>query len=173
MKIKIIALLGIMLSFVGTYAQEKLAQNTIIGVLNGNQSQVVQLAEAFPEDKYDWRPADGVYSVREALLHVAGANYFLMTKMGCAPPEDVDMMNLSAITGKENVIRALKASNAFVLEMIPLIEDSKLSEEVDFGFMKMNTMGGLLAVMEHNGEHKGQLIAYARTNGIAPPWSVQ
>jgi len=46
-----------------------------------------------------------------------------------------------------------------------------LNEEVDFGFAKMNKMGGLLAMMEHNGEHKGQLIAYARSNGVVPPWS--
>ena len=38
-------------------------------------------------------------------------------------------------------------------------------------FMKSNKLGGLLAIMEHNGEHKGQLIAYARTNGVVPPWS--
>ncbi len=152
-------------------AQDQLAQSTIQGVLAGNQDQVVQLAEAFSEDQYDWRPMEGVNSVREALLHVAGANYFLASKMGFPPPEDVDMMGLSAITGKENVIAALKKSNEFVLGKITEVENAKLSEEVDFGFTKMNVLGGLLVVMEHNGEHKGQLIAYARSNGVVPPWS--
>lgn len=173
MKTKILIVIGFVLAFNFSQAQDNLTQNTIVSILTGNQSQVIQLAEAFPEDKYDWRPADGVYSVREALLHVAGANYFLITKMGFAPPEDLDMMGLSSITGKDNVIRALKASNSFVLEKIPLVATERLNEEVDFGFMKMNVLGGLLAVMEHNGEHKGQLIAYARSNGITPPWSLQ
>ena len=129
------------------------------------------MAEAFSEDQYDWRPTEGVNSVREALLHIAGGNYFLASKMGFAPPEDVDMMKLGEITGKENVIATLKKSNAFVLEKIMEVETEKLSEEVDFGFAKMNMLGGLLALMEHNGEHKGQLIAYARSNGVTPPWS--
>ncbi|CAM4337536.1 DinB family protein [Zobellia nedashkovskayae] len=154
-----------------TFAQEKLTQNTIQGVLQGNQGQVVALAEAFSEEQYDWRPTEGVNSVAEALLHVAGGNYYLASKMGFAPPEGVDVMNLSKITGKENIIAALKQSNEFVLEKVVLVEDDQFAEEVDFGFAKMNMLGGLLAIMEHNGEHKGQLIAYARSNGVTPPWS--
>lgn len=154
-----------------TYAQDNLTQSTIQGVLAGNQSQVVQLAEAFSEEQYDWRPMEGVNSVREALLHVAGANYYLASKMGFPPPEDVDVMGLGKITGKENVIAALKQSNAFVLEKVAMVKSDQFNEEVDFGFAKMNKLGGLLAVMEHNGEHKGQLIAYARSNGVVPPWS--
>lgn len=154
-----------------TYAQDNLAQSTIQGVLASNQGQVIQLAEAFSEEQYDWRPMEGVNSVREALLHVAGGNYFLASKMGFAPPEDVDMMKLGEITGKENVIATLKKSNEFVLEKIMQVESAALTEEVDFGFAKMNKLGGLLAMMEHNGEHKGQLIAYARSNNVVPPWS--
>ncbi|MFX0557380.1 DinB family protein [Maribacter sp. CXY002] len=154
-----------------TYAQEKLTQGTIKGVLTGNQAQVIQLAEAFSEDQYSWRPSEGVNSVGEALLHVAGANYFLASKLGFPPPEDVDMMTIGKITGKDNIIAALKKSNEFVLDKITMIEDEKLNDEVDFGFAKMNKLSGLLIIMEHNGEHKGQLIAYARSNGVVPPWS--
>ncbi len=154
-----------------TYAQDKLAQSTIQAVLTGNQSQVIQLAEAFSEEQYDWRPSEGVNSVGDALLHVAGGNYFLASKLGFPPPADVDMMSLGKITGKENIIAALKKSNAFVLEAILMVSNEELNEEVDFGFAKMNKLGGLLAIMEHNGEHKGQLIAYARSNDVVPPWS--
>lgn len=162
---------GLLFTGLFIHAQEELAQNTIKAVLSGNQAQVIQLAEAFPEDTYDWRPTEGVNSVGEALLHVAGANYFLASKLGFAPPEDLDVMALGKITGKENIIAAVKKSNEFVLEIIGMVEDGNLNEEVDFGFMKMNKLGGLLAIMEHNGEHKGQLIAYARSNGVVPPWS--
>ncbi|WP_238474602.1 DinB family protein [Maribacter algarum] len=171
MKMKFLLMSILTLSFYGMQAQDNLAQTTIQAVLTGNQAQVIQLAEAFSEEQYDWRPMEGVNSVGEALLHVAGGNYFLASKMGFAPPEDVDMMNLGKITGKENIIAALKKSNAFVLEKIVEVETAALNEEVDFGFAKMNKLGGLLAMMEHNGEHKGQLIAYARSNGVVPPWS--
>ncbi len=168
---KKLLLIAVLLSGCLMHAQEDLTQNTIKVVLTGNQSQVIQLAEAFPEDTYDWRPAEGVNSVREALLHIAGANYYLASKMGFAPPEDVDMMSIGKIQGKDNIIATLKKSNEFVLEKITMVADGELNQEVDFGFMKMNKLGGLLAIMEHNGEHKGQLIAYARSNGVVPPWS--
>lgn len=159
------------LSFYSMNAQDNLAQSTVQAVLTGNQAQVIQLAEAFSEEQYDWRPTEGVSSVGEALMHVAGGNYYLASKMGFPPPEDVDMMKLGEIKGKENIIAALKKSNEFVLAKIMDVETSSLADEVDFGFAKMNKLGGLLAIMEHNGEHKGQLIAYARSNGVVPPWS--
>ena len=170
MKKRVVSVLMVMAAGF-TFAQENLTQATVQGVLQGNQAQVIQLAEAFSEEQYDWRPAEGVNSVGEALMHVAGGNYFLASKMGFAPPEDVDLMKLGEIKGKENIIAALKKSNEFVLEKIMLVDNASLAEEVDFGFAKMNKLGGLLAIMEHNGEHKGQLIAYARSNGVVPPWS--
>lgn len=154
-----------------TFGQDNLTPSTIQGVLQGNQAQVVALAEAFSEEQYNWRPMEGVNSVGEALLHVASGNYFMASKLGFAPPEDVDIMKLGQITGKENIIAALKKSNDFVLEKVGLVESDQLDEEVDLGFMKANKLTGLLIIMEHNGEHKGQLIAYARSNGVVPPWS--
>ncbi len=168
---RFLATLLMFMSVFALNAQDNIVQSTIQGTLTYNQGQVVSLAEAFSESQYSWRPTEGVNSVGEALLHIAGGNYYLASKMGFAPPEDVDMMNLGKIEGKENIIAALKKSNTFVLEKILLVESSKFSDEIDFGKAKMSTLSGLLAIMEHNGEHKGQLIAYARSNGVTPPWS--
>lgn len=161
-----------LLSF-AEYAQEDMTvQKSVQGVVAQVQSQLVQLAEAFDESQYDWRPSEGVRSVREAILHTAAANYFLASKMGYATPEDVDWMNMeSAVKGKENVIAALKASNEFILAKFTEETAANFGEEVDFGFMKLNRLSGLLIVLDHNAEHKGQLIAYARSNDVTPPWS--
>ncbi|WP_149277364.1 DinB family protein [Pareuzebyella sediminis] len=153
------------------YGQDDIVQNSIKGMLTYNQGQVVSLAEAFTPEQYNWRPAEGVRSTGESLLHIAGANYYLASKMGFPPPEDVDMMNIEKIQGKENILAALKKSNEFVLDKIGKVESGKFGEEVDFGFGKFNRLSGLLIFLEHNGEHKGQLIAYARSNGVTPPWS--
>lgn len=171
MKMKFFLTALLTLTLFGAQAQHNLAQVSIQGVLADNQDKLIQLAEAFSEEQYDWRPSEGVASVGEALLHVAGANYYLASKLGFAPPEDVALMNFGEITGKDNIIAAVKKANEFVLKKIIMIETATLSEEVDFGFAKMNKLRGLLAIMEHNGEHKGQLIAYARSNGVTPPWS--
>jgi len=168
---KLLLLLALVCYGTMTAQEDMLVQVTIKTVLAQNQDQVIQLAEAFSEDQYDWRPMEGVNSVGEALTHIAGANYYLAMKMGFPPPEDVDMMKIGQITGKENIIAAVKKSNEFVLDKVTKVESGKFADEVDFGFAKMNMLGGLLAMMEHNGEHKGQLIAYARSNGVVPPWS--
>ena len=163
-----------LLSYMGIAQEDMTVQKSVQGMLGFVQGQVIQLAEAFDEAQYDWRPSEGVRSVRESLLHVAASNYFLASKMGYPPPEDVDFMGMEAnITGKENVISALKTSNAFIMDVISKEEATKFGEEVDFGFAKMNRLSGLLVVLDHNGEHKGQLIAYARSNGVVPPWSQQ
>jgi len=168
---KLLFLVALMSIATLTAQEDMLVQGTIKAVLSQNQGQVIQLAEAFSDDQYNWRPMEGVNSVGEALTHIAAANYYLAMKMGFPPPEGVDMMKMNEITGKENIIAAVKQSNEFVLEKVTLVETGKFGEEVDFGFAKMNMLGGLLAMMEHNGEHKGQLIAYARSNGVVPPWS--
>lgn len=153
------------------YAQEDMVQNSIKGMLSFNQGQVTSLAETFTEEQYDWRPSEGVRSTGESILHVAGSNYYLASKLGFPPPADVDMMNIEKIKGKDNILAALKKSNEFILEKVGMVESDKFGEEVDFGFGKFNRLSGLLIILEHNGEHKGQLIAYARSNGVTPPWS--
>ena len=159
-----------LLSFFVT-AQDQVVQSNLKGMVSYNQKQIASLAEAFSEDQYDWRPADGVRSVREAILHVAGTNYYIASKLGFPPPEDVDVMAIGQITGKENVINALNKSFDFVIDKLDKISSDDFGKEVDLGFAKMSTISSMLLVLDHCGEHKGQLIAYARSNGVVPPWS--
>lgn len=152
-------------------AQDQIVQSNIKEMVSYNQGQIAQLADAFSEDQYYWRPAEGVRSVREAILHLASANYFLASGLGFATPEDVDMQAIEQITGKENVIAALNKSYEFVLDKLGQIPSEDFGKEVDMGFAKMSTFSAMLVVLDHSGEHKGQLIAYARSNGVVPPWS--
>ncbi|MCB0687778.1 MAG: DinB family protein [Saprospiraceae bacterium] len=152
-------------------AQDDVAQTGVEGMFAYASGQVEALAEAIPEDKYDWSPAEGVRSVKDAILHVASANYFFMTKLGFELPEGVDMMSLGKTEKKDDVVKILKESNTFVKEKIPMVTTASLGEKVEMPFGDFNRMSTLLLIMEHTGEHKGQLIAYARANGITPPWS--
>jgi len=152
-------------------AQDQLVQNTVNGMLGYNQGQIASLAAEFSEDQYDWRPAEGVRSVREVILHLASANYFIASGMGIAIPEDINMEAIEQITGKEDVIAALNKSYEFIMDKIGHVPTSDFEKEVDLGFMKTSTLNAILIILDHSGEHKGQLIAYARTNGVVPPWS--
>ena len=153
------------------FSQEDLTQKSITGMLEMVQGQIVALTEAFDEEQLAWRPAEGIRSTGETVMHVAAANYYLAMKLGYPPPEGIDIMKMETITEKDAILKAFNTSAAFVKEKIMEVDPATLGEEVDLGFSKMNRLSALLVVLEHSGEHKGQLIAYARSNGVAPPWS--
>ncbi|NND04966.1 MAG: DinB family protein [Saprospiraceae bacterium] len=152
-------------------AQADLAQSSIKGMFSRNADQITSLGDAFSEEQYNWRPAEGIRSVGESLIHVAKANYFFLMKMGFELPEGIDMMGMDGITGKANIMEAVSKSFDFTKEKITMVETDQLGDSVEMPFGEFNKMSTLLLVLEHSGEHKGQLIAYARSSGIAPPWS--
>ena len=116
-------------------------------------------------------PAEGIRSVSEASLHTAQANYFLGSKLGFIPPEDVDLMSMEKITGKDKVIETLNKSFVFVFYKLGQIYPDDYGKEVDLGFAKLNTLATMMVVLDHTGEYKGQLIAYARSICVTPSWS--
>lgn len=148
-------------------------QEASVGFISYAEMRALALADKFSEEQYDWRPAEGVRSVREVLLHLAAANYFFMLASGFELPEGVNPMEMETnITGKKNVMNAVKDSYAYIKEKVMEIEDNALGDEVKFPFPgEHNKLTAILLGVDHNGEHVGQLIAYARMNGITPPWS--
>lgn len=135
--------------------------------------RIVQLAEAFPADKYGWRPAEGVRSVSEAVMHVADANFALAAALGVTPPEGLDLegQELEQITDRERVLEILETSIDHAERALAAAEGTDLNRTVHvFGF-DMPAARVLVILDTHAHEHLGQLIAYARSNGITPPWS--
>ena len=134
--------------------------------------KIVQLADAFPEDKYDWRPSEGVRSVKEAVMHVASANYFFGSMLGASVPEGINPRELeSSIESKEEAVKVLKQSIDFAHKAVDKLSAASLDEEIDLFGDKAPRLRLVLVVGEHANEHLGQLIAYARSTGVTPPWS--
>ena len=135
--------------------------------------KLLQLAEAIPADKYTWRPQPGVRSVSEVLLHAAGGNYFIPTFFGGAVPEGVDLKTLeSSTTDKAKVIEVLQASIAHTRTAVTALADADLEKTGKFfGGREVTYRAMIVSAAEHGHEHLGQLIAYARMNGVTPPWS--
>lgn len=148
-------------------------QSDFAGMIEFNSGRVLSLAEAIPAETYDWQPSEGVRTVGQSMMHIASANYFFGMKMGAAPPEGVDVMALEqSVTGKENVMEALKNSYAYVVDAGKGVMDDNFLDEIEFpNGMKFNKRTAMLIAMSHCGEHMGQLVAYARMNDITPPWS--
>ena len=72
--------------------------------------QLIALAEATPADKFGWRPAEGVRSTSEVYMHIAYANFLLLSQTGPKMPEDFKREMLTSVTSKPEVISWLKRS---------------------------------------------------------------
>jgi len=147
-------------------------QSDLAAMVQANSEKVIGLAEAIPEDHYDWSPAEGVRDVKGVIFHIAGANYFFPTLVGVDMPAGIDPRNMgSTINGKEATIEALKKSYTHMINAIKSIPDERLNETKDIFGQQMTVRAALLVAFGHCEEHMGQLVAYARSNNVTPPWS--
>ncbi|MDE2730448.1 MAG: DinB family protein [Bacteroidota bacterium] len=140
----------------------------LVSDFDGSSSKINQLAEAIPAELYDWRPSEGVRSVSEALMHVVLANYYFSTALGHSAPEE---MPEESLADKDAIKAHLMASQDLVREAINMHTSSDLAETMPMFGQEMSRYGVLMIVTGHSHEHLGQMIAYARSNNIAPPWS--
>ena len=139
--------------------------NTIEGKFN-------QLANAMTWEQYAWRPGKGVRSMCEVLLHIAGDSYLLGEPLGPKTPANINMKTIeNCPDSKEKVAATMKAGFAFIRDAAIATPDGDAEANVDFFGTKITKRALLLAIVEHAGEHLGQSIAYARMNGVVPPWS--
>ena len=136
--------------------------------LDDVQEKILDLAESVPAEKYSWRPGPDVRSTSEVFMHIAGGNYFLATFLGMDPPKmngDIEKV----ITKKADVIAELKRSFEHLRNAANAITD--LEKPVKMFGTQTTYRGVLVTVLSHLHEHLGQSVAYARINGIVPPWS--
>ena len=137
--------------------------------------KIMALANAIPEDKYSWRPAPGVRSVSEAFMHVASEWFvYVPASVGGKPPADFGVPRevipkMEKITAKQDVIEQLTKGWAYAKGQLAAAEPATLTGKLEtwkvpFGDAAFGMSGDL-----H--EHLGQLISYARSVGVKPPWS--
>ena len=137
---------------------------------NHSSRQILQLAEATPAEKFEWRPAPGVRSVSEVYMHIAMGNYLLLNQAG-AKLENAPKMTQTTekdVKDKAAVIGWMKDSFDAVRATYPKAE---LQKPAKFFGQDSKVENIYTRILVHNHEHMGQSIAYARMNGIVPPWS--
>ncbi|WP_284350144.1 DinB family protein [Roseisolibacter agri] len=145
----------------------------LIAQLADAESKLVQLAEAMPQDKYAWRPGPGVRSVSEVFMHMVGANYLIPPFAGVPRAQGLTLTQDSerTVTDKAAVVDHLKKSFAYAKQAMMDVPDADMDAAVQL-FGQPSTKRGVLVLMAtHAHEHLGQAIAYARANGVRPPWS--
>jgi hypothetical protein len=146
--------------------------------VNEVQKKMIDLAKVIPEPAYSWRPTTA-RSIGEALLHVAADNYLIPIMMGKPAPastgitadyKTAETYEKRKLT-KDQIIAELDASFKHLHEAMGLTTDANLNENIKFFGMDWTRQRAMLGTVMHLHEHLGQMIAYARSNSVAPPWS--
>ena len=175
----IVAALGLMLASAPAQAQDlneesaaamKAAFMADIEVMRG---KFLGLAEAFPAETYTWRPMEGVRSVSEVLMLIASEGYGFVPMALGAPTamSRQESQALNAITDKAEVIDHLTRGFDYAREQLEALDPATITSARNLFGQERTTPAIMFFVGGDMHEHLGQLIAYARTNRIVPPWS--
>ena len=145
-----------------------------LGQFNASARKIVSLAQAMPEDTYAWRPGEGVASVSEVYMHIARYNLMYPDEnLGVAPrvPSSEYGEWEAAVTTKADAVRILSESVEWVRTVVDGMSDADLEATTVLYGRNVQKWSVLLQLITHMNEHLGQSIAYARMNGVTPPWS--
>jgi uncharacterized damage-inducible protein DinB len=142
-------------------------------------SKLMALANAIPAEKYSWRPAQGVRSISEVFMHVAGEWYhWAPSSVGAKDPAGFPSMRdslmtklqgLEKITSKADVIAELTKSWTHCKTQIAAVDAAQLTGNYKPWGLTLDAAAFAMAGDLH--EHLGQMIAYSRSVGVKPPWS--
>jgi uncharacterized damage-inducible protein DinB len=166
------------LFFLSLIAPRSFAQDPLDGLWQGYDGewrhvsqQLIALAEATPEKNFAWRPAPGVRSTSEVYMHIAIANFGLLSIAGAKIPPDLKPDAEKTVTSKAEVIDWLKRSLEAVKQARAAVTPADLARKVRIDGRDATVGGMYLRIIIHDNEHMGQLVAYARMTGVVPPWS--
>ena len=144
------------------------------GQFGGSSRKLVALARAMPASTYEWSPGEGVASVARVFMHIARYNYMyphenLGRESPVSPTEYARWED--EVTEKDEVVAILEASMDYVRDVAGSMSSNDLDEATMLYGRSVGEWAVLLQLVTHMNEHLGQSIAYARMNGVVPPWS--
>ena len=138
----------------------------------GSAQKVEQLSMAVPAELYTWSPGEGVMSIARVYAHIARYNYmYLDEQLGIKAPAGVAWQDFESITDKAQIVELLAESIAHVKSAAIQLGERDLMEKTRLYGRDVPGWAVLSQLIAHMNEHVGQSIAYARMNGIVPPWS--
>jgi uncharacterized damage-inducible protein DinB len=174
------AALLVSVASVATAQEHKTVMADLLFDVTQAEEKIMGLARAMPEESYSWRPGEGVRSVGEVFQHVAADNYLLPALQGIAAPAETGIKPDDYQTAvayetreidREAIIADLETSFAHLKQAMSDVPGSKLGDELSVFGQTFTARQLWVLTVTHLHEHLGQSIAYARTNGVKPPWS--
>lgn len=163
-------------------ASGDIAGKSMDGVLSIYEKDIVGAAEAMPADKFDFAPSQADFKAKvdystpkpvmtfaQEVRHLAQANYNFYSVGGMKPDRDVKA--ISKLTGRDEIIQALKDSFAFAHKACSSMTATSGFEEVELFGSKSTRAASYAFGLAHMGDHYGQMVEYLRMNAIVPPAS--
>lgn len=138
------------------------------------QKKFVDLANAIPADKFTWRPSEDSRSFAEVFLHVAGERYQILALGGATPPAGFDGKTFEkSATDKARIVDDLNQTWEFAQKTINAMSNADFAKLLPKLGPQANAGDVVYILVADAHEHLGQLVAYARENGIVPPWTAE
>jgi uncharacterized damage-inducible protein DinB len=142
--------------------------------LEGVNKKCVALAEALPADKITWRPSSDARSFAEVFLHVAGERYGFLGMLGATAPAGFKAGQFDkSTTDRAQIVEALNQSWDFTSKEINGMTNADFAKLLPKLGPQANEGDVVYLLVADAHEHLGQLVAYARQNGVVPPWTVE
>jgi len=134
---------------------------------NRLHKQTARALAAAPDDKLDWRPAEGMFTLRELVRHIPEAESAIVRTAlaGTMQKGDLDLSSASV----EEIVSAYKDSHARLAAEVVKLTREQLNEDIEAFGRKMHRIVLLWGLTEHEIHHRGQLYTYYRLAGIEPP----
>jgi uncharacterized damage-inducible protein DinB len=138
------------------------------------QKKFLDLAKAVPAEKLTWRPSADSRSFAEVLLHVAGERYGILSLMGAELPAGLDRKGFEkSTTDRARIVEELNKSWEFAQKTIQGMTNADFAKLLPKLGPQANAGDVVYILVADAHEHLGQSVAYARENGIVPPWTVE
>lgn len=157
----------LIIMFVSTFAK---AQDTPISAFlekwENSKNYLVEMAEAMPEDKYDFKPTARQKTFKEQLLHIKGNMDWLSTTYFAKDKKDTKKQTY---TTKAEVVEAIKEAFDNTAAIIKTATPAELKEVVDFFAGPKTKLQILNLLQDHVTHHRGQVIVYLNLNDVKPP----
>jgi uncharacterized damage-inducible protein DinB len=134
----------------------------------------LDLLNAVPADKMTWRPSADARSFAEVFLHVAGERYGILSLMGAERPADFKGKTFEkSTTDKAQIAAELNRTWEFTQKTINGMSNADFAKLLPKLGPQANEGDVIYILVADAHEHLGQAVAYARTNSIVPPWTVE
>ncbi|MFI5280984.1 MAG: DinB family protein [Gemmatimonadales bacterium] len=137
---------------------------------DSTRALVLGIAEAVPEDKYDFKPTQAVRTFREILIHLIGENYGYFSRV--SGDNLGSNARFDSLKSRAEILKALRESYDYGAVVWAGLTEAKALEMVaGRGGQQVQRWSAILGVIQDNMNHYGNLVVYLRLNGIVPPRS--